>query len=182
MPDGPGAALKPFLRVGVPVVLASLAVLGLWLVLTGGADGTGSDDTPANGDRSGDAGSGGTASEDPGRLDIDGTDMDSVSRLAGLSLPAGTGDFMSARMDDDSQLDVSFTIAHEDESAFLDASTFPEPREDQRVITHASPLWELNVEGTIRGVADTAGDVRRAVELVEEDGRTRVRLVLTPAG
>ena len=159
------------------MLLAALAVLGLWLVFTGG---------------SGDGGSGSADSEDPGsedpasedlkRLAIDDTDMDSVSRLAGLTPPGSTEDFMSARMDDDSQLDVTFTIAPGDEAALLDASALPEPREDQRVITHASPLWDLNVEGTIRGAADTAGDVRRAIELVDEKGRTRVRLVVTPAG
>ncbi|MCZ7628188.1 MAG: hypothetical protein M5U19_03435 [Microthrixaceae bacterium] len=151
--------MKPFVRVGVPVVLTALAALGLWLVLTSGSGGAGSDGADQDDGRSRDAGSEGTRSEDFVRLDIDGTDMDSVSGMAGLSLPAGTTDFLSARMDDDSQLDVTFTIAHEDEAAFLDASRFPEPRADQRVITHASPLWDLNVEGTIRGVADTAGDV-----------------------
>jgi hypothetical protein len=164
--------LKPFLRVGVPVVLAALTVLGLLLVFTGGSD----DSDPRN------TGSGNTASNNPTRLAIGETDIDSVSNLAGLSLPESTEDFMSARLDDDSQLDVSFTIATDEEALFLDASGIPEPKEDQRVITHTSPLWDLNVQGTIRGAADTTGDVTRAVELTEEDGHTRVRLVITPAG
>ena len=169
--------MKPFLRVGVPVVLAVLTVLGLWLVFTGGSDDSGSGNTG-----SGDPGAGNTASDNPERLAIGETDIDSVSELAGLSLPDSTEDFMSARLDDDSQLDVSFTIAADDEAAFLDASGIPEPQKDQRVITHTSPLWDLNIEGTIRGSADTTGDVTRAIELVDEDGRTRVRLVITPAG
>lgn len=164
--------MKPFLRVGVPVVLAALTLLGLWLVFTSGSGDEGS----------GDGGSENPGSENPERLEIGETDIDSVSELAGLSLPDSAEDFMSARLDDDSQLDVSFTIAPADEAAFLDASALPEPQEDQRVITHTSPLWDLNVEGTIRGAADTAGDVTRAVELVDEDDRTRVRLVITPAG
>lgn len=169
--------MKPFLRVGVPVILAALTVLGLWLVFTGGSDDSGSGNTG-----SGDPGAGKTASDKPERLAIGETDIDSVSELAGLSLPDSAEDFMSARLDDDSQLDVSFTIAADDEAVFLDASGIPEPQKDQRVITHTSPLWDLNVEGTIRGAADTKGDVTRALELTDEDGRTRVRLVITPAG
>lgn len=169
--------MKPFLRVGVPVVLAVLTVLGLWLVFTSGSD----DGDPGN-TGSGNTGSGNTASDNPERLAIGETDIDSVSELAGLSLPDSTGDFMSARLDDDSQLDVSFTIATDDEAVFLDESGIPEPQQDQRVITHTSPLWDLNVDATIRGTADTTGDVTRALELTEEDGRTRVRLVITPAG
>lgn len=170
--DAGGTALKATLRVGVPVVLAALAALGLWLVFTGGSGDGGPDDR----------GSGGTAPDNPERLEIGETDIDSVSELAGISLPAGVEDFMSARMDDDSQLDVSFTIAPADEATFLEASSLPDPQEDQRVITHASPLWDLNISGTIRGAADTAEGVTRALELVDEDGRTRVRLVIAPAG
>jgi hypothetical protein len=166
------AGSKPYLRVGVPVILAALTVLGLWLVFSGASDDG----------RSGNTDSGSTSSDNPERLEIGETDIDSVSDLAGLSLPDSVEDFMSARLDDDSQLDVSFTIAPDDEATFLDASGIPEPQEEQRVITHTSPLWDLNVDATIRGAADTTGDVTRAVELVDEDGRTRVRLVITPAG
>lgn len=161
--------MKPILRVGIPVVLTALTVAGLWLVFAG----RGTDDTEAVNEK---------GSENSRRLPIEDTDMASVGALAGLSLPESTEDFMSARLDDDSQLDVSFTIAPDDETAFLDASGFPEPTADQRVITHTSPLWNVNVDTTIRGVMDDNGDVTRALELTEEDGRTRVRLVVTPAG
>lgn len=172
--------MKHLTRTWVPVLLGALAAAGLWLVFTGGADDSPQDDTGRG--ASEEPGSGNPRTGDTTRLDIDGTDMESVSRLAGLSLPPGTEDFLSARMDDDSQLDVTFTIAQDDETAFVEASSLPEPRAGRRVITHASPVWELNVEGTIRGASDTVGDVRRAIELVEGAGRTRVRLVLTPVG
>ncbi len=164
---------------GIPVVLAMLTVAGLWLVFTGGDDADGPRDT-AGADRSG-QGTGEAGRSDRERLPIDDTDADSVSELGGLSLPASTEDFMSARLDDDSQLDVSFTISPDDVTSFIEDSGLPEPQVDQRVITHASPLWNMNVDTTIRGAADTSGGIARSLELLDEDGRTRVRLVLTPA-
>lgn len=185
-PDGSG--LKPFVRVAVPVLLAALTVAGLWLVFTGGDDGPrpkGDGSDLDGSDTGGAGGTGATGAAGSGRgerLPIDETDAESVSEMAGLQLPASTGDFMSARLDDDSQLDVSFTISPEDVASFIEGSGLPEPEPDERVITHASPLWNMNVDGTIRGASDTAGGVARSVELVDEDGRTRVRLVITPAG
>lgn len=166
--------MKPYVRVGVPVLLAVLTALGLWLLFSGSSQ-SGESDGPGNGtsDESADDGS--------QRLPISQTDMESVAELGSFEPVPSTEDFMTARLDDDSQLDVSFTIAPEDEEAFLAAAGLPDPREDQRVITHASPLWDMNVAGTIRSVADSTGEVTRAVELVEEDGRTRVRMVITPA-
>lgn len=150
--------MRPVVRFGVPVVLVALAAVGVWLVVSGSGD-------P---DEAG-----------PGQLAIDGTDVASIEELAGIEVPEGAADFLTARIDDDSQLDVTFTISPDDESAFVVDSGLPDPVAEQRVITHASPLWELNVDETIRGAADSTGSVNRAVELVEEDGRTRVRLVLT---
>ncbi len=157
----------------MPVLLVALAALGLWLVLTGGSDSSngGSDDAASSV-----AGSGSTK-----RLQIKQTDTASVAALGGLDLPDSTDDFKSARLDDDSQLDVTFTITADDEKDFIKGSGLPQPSEGQRVITHASPLWDLDVKGEISGSANTKSGVTRALELTQEDGRTRVRLVLTPA-
>lgn len=148
-------------------LLAVIALGGLALVLFGGGDDT-------DGSESGGA-----------TLDLSDTDADSVSELAGLELPDSTSDFLTARLDDDSQLDVTFTIDPADEATFLDGSDLPRPVEGGRVILHSSPLWELNAEGTVSGSVDTAGagtsSVARTVELVAEGDRLRVRLVITPA-
>ncbi len=146
-------------RVAIAVALASGAAIGVWLVATGGESDSGDTTT----------------------LSIDGTDVDAVSQLAGLELPDSTEDFLTARLDDDTQLDVTFTIDPGDEDALLSNSGFDEPVEGTRVISHSSPLWKLNPQEVMRGAQDTTGDVYRQVELVEEDGRTRVRLVITPA-
>lgn len=152
-------------------MLGVVALGGLSLVLFGNADGAEEE-------------GGGSASGDR-TLDLSETDAEAVTELAGLALPASTTDFLSARLDDDSQLDVTFTIDPADEAAFLEASDLPQPVEGERVIFHSSPLWELNAQGPIRGTADTASgapqDVRRSAELVTEDALVRVRLVITPA-
>ena len=156
-------------RWGVPVVLLLLAAAGTWLLVAGGEEG-------------GDGATGGAPAAGAGAtLEVGGTDRASVSELAGLSLPPGTADFLSARLDDDTQLDVTFTLDPAAEAAFLAGSGLDEPAEGQRVILHSSPLWKLNADAPLRGVEDTSEGLRRRVELVAEDGRTRVRMVLTPA-
>lgn len=150
--------MRPLVRFGVPVLLVALAAVGVWMVVSGSDD---------------------PEEPEPGQLAIGDTDVASIEELAGIEVPEGAEDFLTARIDDDSQLDVTFTIDPGDESSFVTDSGLPDPVAEQRVITHASPLWELNVEDTIRGAADSTPSVNRAVELVEEDGRTRVRLVVT---
>ena len=164
----------------MPAVLVLLAILGLTLLLVG------NDDSPATGDST----AGDTATSGA-RLELTDTDSESVSALASLDLPPSASGFLTARLDDDSQLDVTFTMEPADEAAFLAGSGLPEPVADERVIFHASPLWELNAEGaTIRGATDTtaAGQepasgmapVRRSLEIVDEGEVLRVRLVVTP--
>lgn len=150
------------------MVLLVLAAAGAWLLVAGG---DGGDDEPA-----GAPGAGPEAT-----LRVGDTDQASVAELAGLSLPPGTADFLSARLDDDTQLDVTFTLDPAEEAAFLSGSGLGEPVEGERVILHSSPLWKLNADAPLRGVEDTSEGLRRRVELVAEDGRTRVRMVLTPA-
>ena len=74
-------------------------------------------------------------------------------------------------------------MAPEEEAAFIEASGLPEPVDDERVILHSSPLWKLNPDdaAVIRGAADDAGAVERAVELVDEGDRVRARVVIISA-
>lgn len=122
-----------------------------------------------------------TGSETGPTLPLDDTSQEAVEKLSGLEFPTGTADFLSARLDDGTQLDVTFTMPPADQAAFVTASGLPELESGQRVVTHSSPLWKLNPEGTISGAADTNGSVGRAVEVVPEGDRLRARVVITPA-
>lgn len=148
-----------------------IVVVGIVLVVTGG------DDAPT-------APSTTTTSLAPGEtptptLALSDTSMAGVAELAGLALPDSTSDFLTAAPEGRTQLDVTFTLATDDLDGFVSGSGFP-ALGDKRVITHSSPLWKVNPEGEVRGAADRTGSVARAVEGVAEDGRMRVRLVLTP--
>lgn len=148
------------LRRVAPFVLVALGALGLWLVVAGSDDDTTADSGPI--------------------VEIESTDAEAVAELAALEIPGGAQDFLTARLDDDTQLDITFTIDPADEAAFIEGSALPDPSAGQRTITHSSPLWELSPSSEVRGSDDSVGELRRRIELVEEDGRVRVRAVLTP--
>ena len=153
------------------VVALALVALGLVLVLTGGDDAATPSTTTTR--RAGGA--------TPATLPLADTSRAAIQRLAGLVLPAGAADFLTAKLGDDTQLDVTFTLPAGAPDAFAPSSDPPPPKPGNPVIEHSSPLWKLTPEGTISGTADTHGDVARAVELVPEGDRLRVRVVITPA-
>lgn len=150
----------------------ALVVIGIVLVVNGGDDRPSAPSTTT------------TAPGTPPRPTLDLTDSskDAVGRLAGLSIPAGAADFLSASTEDRSQLDVTFTLAPDQVDAFVTGSALPDPVAGNRVITHSSPLWKVNPQGTVSGSSDVHGSVVRAVETVPEGDRTRVRIVLSPGG
>lgn len=160
-------------RALVGVGLLVLLVLGVVLVVTGGDDGT---PTDADGSAS-PAGEAPDPRPDP-TLPIDDLSVAGVEELSGLAVPDDAADFLTAKLDDDQQLDVTFTMAPDEEEAFLAGSGLPPMAVDARVITHSSPLWKLTPEGQLRGGADIRDGVNRAVELVEEGDRVRVRVTL----
>lgn len=166
----------------VGLVAVVLVVIGVVLVVTA------EDDEPAVPSTT-------TTSTTPGQaptvtLATGDTSVAGVSALAGLVIPDGSSDFLTAATEDRAQLDVTFTLPTDQVPAFLTGSGFPTPTEGEEVITHSSPLWKLNPEGTVSGVADrfpAEGDdsgtaaVVRAVETVPEGDRVRIRMVITPA-
>ena len=152
-------------------VAIGLVVFGIVLVIT-------ADDEPAP---TAPSTTEATGSETGPTLPLDDTSQAAVEELSGLEFPPGTADFLSARLDDGTQLDVTFTMPSTDQAAFVTASGLPTLESGQRVVTHSSPLWKLNPEGTISGAADTNGSVGRAVEVVPEGDRLRARVVITPA-
>ena len=169
----------------IGIVLVAGFALGVGLVLIPD-DGTPAQTVEEDGATNGgsDSGSGSGSLPAPRSLEIDDTSMASIAELTDMEFPASAEQFQTAATEDLTQLDVSFTIPTSDEAAFLSGSGLSEPVEDERTILHSSPLWKLNADGTstIRGVADSTDTVNRAVELVPEgEGRTRVRIVITPA-
>lgn len=160
--------MKRSSRWSVPLVLVVGLALGVWLVIAGGSS------QPPGTSRS-------TSGHRGGALDLSDTAQRAVAELGGFAFPRSTADFLTAKLNDSSQLDITFTIDPADEHAFVEGSSLPDPVSGDRVITHSSPLWKLNPDGTISGTRDPHGDVNRQVELVPEKGRLRVRAVLTPA-
>lgn len=103
-----------------------------------------------------------------------------VADAAGLELPGSVTAWRSVLMSP-GELDVAFTISPDDVAGFDEASGLG-LEADARVVTHASPLWELNVEGTYAGSSTAHGKVRRAVEVVtptDDAAPAQVRMVLT---
>ncbi|UDY33989.1 hypothetical protein [Dermatobacter hominis] len=155
-----------------------LVVIGIVLVVTGG------DDEPAGPSTTTTTAAEGQAPR--ATLPLDDTSTAGVSALAGLTIPDGVADFLSAGTEDRAQLDVTFTLPTDQVATFTSGSGFPTLVEGDQVITHSSPLWKVNPGGTVSGAADTFrgddGSVARAVETVPEGDRVRVRLVISPAG
>lgn len=152
-----------------------LVVVGIVLVVTGDDEPTGPSTTTttvADGQAP-------TAT-----LPLDDTSVEGVSSMAGLVVPDGAKDFLTAATENKAQLDVTFTLPSDQVEAFVSGSGFPALVEGEKVVTHSSPLWKLNPEGTESGAADSVTvdgvTVVRAVETVPEGDRVRVRLVLTP--
>ena len=104
-----------------------------------------------------------------------------VARDAGIAFPSSTDGFRAARVGGD--LHVSFTIDADDADAFDERSGL-HLAAGKRVITHSSPLWELNPPGEISGGASADSAVKRTVEVVTPTVDTdplQVRLVISPA-
>jgi hypothetical protein len=159
-------------------VLGVGLVVGLGLVVFGGPndDGAASTTTVA-GDEPAPGSSGAP-------LPLEDLSAAAVAELTGLAVPDDAADYLTARLENERQLDVTFTLPASAEAEFISGSGLAEPVPGQRVVLHSSPLWKLNAEdgAEIRGVADTTGQVNRAVELVDEGPDiVRARIVITSA-
>lgn len=176
----------------VLVVLLFGLVVGLSLVVFGGGDGDTDGDPAADGPALSGSPDGEPETGEPelfearGVLPLDDIELtpEGVEAYTGIVVPEGASGYLTGRLDNDRQLDVTFVFPADVEAAFLSSSQLAEPVEGRRVVLHGSALWELNPpEGVeVRGVTDTFGEVRRAVELVEESpGVLRARVVITTA-
>ena len=127
------------------------AVAAALLVLTTGALGTACsrDDGPAAPRTTT------TQAGPPATLPFSSVSQAELARQAGLVLPAGTADFLTAQLQNRAQLDVTFTLPADQAAAFVTDSNLKEPVAGKRVVTHTSPLWKLNADGEIRGTVRT---------------------------
>ncbi|MFM7069001.1 MAG: hypothetical protein ACKOYM_06015 [Actinomycetes bacterium] len=122
----------------------------------------------------------------PRTLPFESVTKDELAQQLGVKFPADTADFLTARLPNRSQLDVTFTVPAAAVASFASASGFPRPVAGQRVISHTSPLWKLNpdatINGSVRTVTTNTGDrLRVALEFVDEGpGRARARMVVVP--
>ena len=98
---------------------------------------------------------------------------------AGLAFPDAVGEYRSVQLSPN-QLDVTFTIAAADLDAFVDGSDLGELVPGERVMAHASPLWELNPDDVVRGAESERDGYRRTVEVVGEGDPLVVRLTIQP--
>lgn len=111
--------------------------------------------------------------------------IDGVNELASLQVPAGSKGFLTASLEDGSQIDVTFLLPDADAAAsFLEASGLPAAAPGTRAILHSSPMWKLNAEGAVdadySSTSDSVDGVGRTVELVPEGDDIRVRMTLAP--
>jgi hypothetical protein len=154
-------------RLAVLALLVAGLVVGGCLVITGG----GSGDTPPT-----------TLPPRPtSTLPLGDLSLAGVEALSGIDVPDGAQDFLSARLDGDRQLDVSFTLAPDQVDALVTNSDLPPLADGARVILHSSPLWKLNPGTPLSGAADVRDGINRAVEVTPEGDRIRVRLTLQAA-
>lgn len=162
--------------------LACFAAVGLLvavgLLLLGGCSGSDDDALPT----ATTSGPGGTSGSSGASATLPWTapTKSQVATAAGLDLPDSVEAWRSVLMSP-GELDVSFTISRDDVAAFDEGSKLG-LKPGERVVAHASPLWDLNVEGTYAGATGERGPIRRTVEVVsptDPAAPAQVRLVVT---
>ncbi|HTO01887.1 MAG TPA: hypothetical protein VL068_14555 [Microthrixaceae bacterium] len=163
----------------VAIFLTAGLVLGTGLVVLGGDN----DEPPPPKNTAASPSSG----EPRPPLPLDDVGAAAVQELTGLSFPAEMTDFLTAKLQEGSQLDITFVMASDAAEEFVAASGLPEPTADKRLILHSSPLWKLTPdEGTkLTSTQDDHGQVHRVVEFLSGEpigaGKVRARIVITPS-
>jgi hypothetical protein len=121
MPGPARARTRDLIIVGIQL-LGLLS--GIVLVITGGGTGAPEDAEP--------------------RLTLpDDASLEAIEDWAGLAFPEGTEQFRTVRPAE-GQLDLTFTMPVDAESAFLEGSGLPDLVPGERQVLHSSPLWPLN--------------------------------------
>jgi hypothetical protein len=170
----------------IGLVLFAGLVLALGLIILGGGDDATDDDAAPSSTTTTSL-----PTPPPGvTLPLEQLSASAVAQLTGLAFPPDMTDFLTARLDGDTQLDVTFVMPEAAVAEFIESSGLPAPTADERLVLHSSPLWKVNPdEGTtLSSTTDTTDatddtqSVRRVVELVGDgSGTIRARIVITPA-
>lgn len=82
--------------------------------------------------------------DDAARLQIEGTSAAEISELTGLQFPDDLVEFRSALAETGEQVDIRFVATNEQVEQFIDDSNLPPLVAERRLLTHSSPVWELN--------------------------------------
>lgn len=169
----------------IAIFLTAGLVLAIGLIAIGGKGSSPSADAPTTSTTvatTEDSASGSSVA--PGAtLPLDDLSAAALTELTGLVFPAEMTEFLTSKMDDNEQLDITFVMPATATAGFLTASGLPAPVADKRLVTHSSPLWKVNPEAgtTLSGTQDDYAQVHRVVELLGEDtGTFRARIVITP--
>ena len=166
----------------IAILLFASLVLAIGLIVSGG-DGPSPADDPATTTTT-TADTAPPSSTAPGvTLPLQDLSVAAITELTGLVFPADMTEFLTSRLEGDTQLDITFVVPVASAGAFLTASGLPTPVPDQRLVTHSSPLWKLNPDPgtTLSSTQDDVGDVKRVVELIGDGGpNIRARIVITP--
>jgi hypothetical protein len=170
----------------IGLVLFAGLVLALGLIILGGGDDATDDDAAPSSTTTTSL-----PTPPPGvTLPLEQLSASAVAQLTGLAFPPDMTDFLTARLDGDTQLDVTFVMPEAAVAEFIESSGLPAPTADERLVLHSSPLWKVNPdEGTTLSsttdttdATDATQSVRRVVELVGDgSGTIRARIVITPA-
>ena len=121
------------LVIGLVLFAGLVLALGL-IILGGGAD----DDADATSSTTTST----LAAPPPGvTLPLEQLSASAVAQLTGLAFPPDMTDFLTARLDGDTQLDVTFVMPEAAVAEFIESSGLPAPTADERLVLHSSPLW-----------------------------------------
>lgn len=103
-------------------------------------------------------------SDDTARLQIEGTSAAEISELTGLQFPDNLDEFRSALSETGEQVDIRFVATNEQIEQFIANSNLPPLVAERRLLTHSSPVWELNPVTA----ATTSSSVVDGEDMIEE--------------
>lgn len=107
---------------------------------------------------------------------FDAPSKDEINDLAGFAIPEETEEFRAVVISE-GELNVQFKMRSDEVKAFSSGSGL-ELESGNRVIIHASPIWELNVEGEYLGGESNLDSILRRVEVID-DGTPEVTVRLS---
>lgn len=81
-------------------------------------------------------------------LQLQGTSAAEISERTGLFFSDDLAEFRSALSETGEQVDIRFVATAAEVEAFISESELPPLTKNQRLLTHSSPVWDLNPVGS----------------------------------